>query len=205
MRAYVSGRRYVEFATCVPVPEKAQAQYMFCVFPLNTDGTNNHSSADIEPAEQILWTIPNTTLKPSQVSGELIIETEDTYRSLLLRVLNRCLAPFHKQVEVPNEKEFASQTAQVYKKGEKAVHVKAFRGSKDGRSRLLVRWNETRKCNLLDRSDLNSNIPSKPTFENRKEFILSKKKEPKRKILLTQPHQPTRLSLLPPNRNILGL
>lgn len=106
---------------------------MFCVFPFNADGINNQSSEDKEPAEQILWTVSNAILKTSQVSGELAIEPDDTHKSLLLRVLNRCLAPFQKQVEVPNEKDFASQTAQVYRKGEKAVHVKAFRGSKDGR------------------------------------------------------------------------
>ena len=111
---------------------------MFCVFPFNTDGITNTVSENTQPAEQILWTVPNTILKPSQVSGELAIEAEDTYKSLLLRVLNRRLAPFQKQIEVPNEKEFASQTAQTYRKGEKAVHVKAFRGSKDGRYRFLV-------------------------------------------------------------------
>lgn len=141
-RAYISERGSVEYATCLPVPEKAQAQYMFCIFPLNADGINNHSSEDNETAEQIMWTVPNTILKTSQVSVELAIETEDTYKSLLLRVLNRCLAPFQKQVEMPNEKEFASQTAQVQKKGERAVHVKAFRGSKDGKYRFLVHCNE---------------------------------------------------------------
>ena len=156
LRHYAGG--YVEHVTCLPVPEKAQAQYMFCVFPFNADGINNHSSKDNEPAEQILWAVPNTALKPSQVSGELAIETEDTYRSLLLRVLNRCLAPFQKQVEVPNEKDFASKTAQVYRKGEKAVHVKAFRGSKDGRYRFLILWNEIRRCNLVNRFDPNPNI-----------------------------------------------
>lgn len=106
---------------------------MFCVFPFNTDGINNKVSENAEPAEQILWTVPSAILKPSQVAGEFAMEPMHTYKSLLLHELNRRLAPFQKQVEVPNEKEFASQTAQVYKKGEKAVHVKAFRGSKDGR------------------------------------------------------------------------
>lgn len=130
-RAYMCGRP-VEHVTCLPVPEKAQAQYIFCVFPVNADGIHTPSD-DTVPAEQILWTVPNTTLKTTQVSGSLSIESEDTYRSLLIRILNRCLAPLQKQVVVPNEKEFASPTTQTYRKGEKAVHVKAFRGSKDGK------------------------------------------------------------------------
>lgn len=112
---------------------------MFCVFPFNADGINNKKlSESDEPAEPILWTVSNTILEQSQVAKELTVEAEDTYKSLLLRVLNRCLEPFQKQVEVPNEKEFASQTAQAHKKGEKAVHVKAFRGSKDGMFQFLV-------------------------------------------------------------------
>lgn len=133
----MSGRP-VEHITCIPVPEKAQAQYNFCVFPLNADGINTPSD-DTVPAEQILWTVPNTTLKPTQVSGELSIESDDTYKSLLIRILNRCMSPFQKQVVVPNEKEFASQTTQAYRKGEKAVHVKAFRGSKDGKYFFPIR------------------------------------------------------------------
>lgn len=107
---------------------------MFCVFPFNADGVHISKPAEgKEPAEQIMWTVPNTIMKQSQIAWGLELEAEDTYRSLLLRVLNRCLLPVRKQVEVPNEKEFASQTAQVARKGEKAVHVKAFRGSKDGK------------------------------------------------------------------------
>jgi hypothetical protein len=112
------------------VPEKAQANYNFCVFPFNGDGVNTAAS---DGAEQILWTVPNTVVKPTNVSGKVAVESEDTYKSLLIRVLNRCLEQYQKQVVVPNEKEFTSQTTQVYRKGEKAVHVRAFRGSKDGK------------------------------------------------------------------------
>lgn len=124
---------YTEHVVCLPVPEKAQAQYNFCIFPLNGDGTNPVSSDGAAASEQqILWTAPNTVVKSTQVSGEITVESEDTYKSLLLRVLNGCLGHFGKQVVVPNEKEFASQTNQAHRKGDKAVHVKAFRGSKDG-------------------------------------------------------------------------
>lgn len=140
----VSKRKFAnpEHIICLPVPEKAQAQYMFCVIPYNRDGVN------VPPThEQIMWTVPNTLLKPSQVSGKLSVEgEEETYRSLLLRILNKCLQPFQKQVVVPNEKEFMSQAAQVYRKGERAVHVKAFRGSKDGE--FWVFWSY-RKVQIL--------------------------------------------------------
>lgn len=114
---------------------------MFCVFPLNTEGINNSKPTEgKEPAEQILWTVSNAILEPSQILWGLGLEEGETYRSLFLRVLNRGLIPFRKQVEVPNEKEFACQTAQAYRTGEKAVHVKAFRGSKDGKFRFLIQW-----------------------------------------------------------------
>ena len=112
---------------------------MFCVFPFNADGINNSKPTEgKEPAEQILWTVSNTVKDPPRILWGLGLEDGDTYRSLFLRVLNRCLIPFRKQVEVPNEKEFACQTAQAYRTGEKAVHVKAFRGSKDGKLRFLI-------------------------------------------------------------------
>jgi hypothetical protein len=124
----------IEHIACLPAPEKAQAQYNFCISPLNGgDGINPVSGDGVSAAQQILWTVPNMVLKSTQISGEIAVESEETYRSLLLRVLNGCLGHFGKQVVVPNEKAFASQTTQAYRKGEKAVHVKAFRGNKDGK------------------------------------------------------------------------
>lgn len=122
----------VEHVVCLPVPEKAQAHYNFCVFPLHGDGvTASESNA---AAEQMLWTVPATTIKPGTIEGEIHAEEEESYKSVLLRLLNERLNRIGKGVIEPNEKQFVSQTVQAYRKGEKAVHIKAFRGSKDGMS-----------------------------------------------------------------------
>lgn len=112
------------------MPEKAQAQYSFCVFPLHGDGVTVSESNSV--AEQMLWTVPVTAPKPGTLECEIHAEEEETYKTVLLRLLNECLKRIGKEVIEPNEKEFVSQTVQTYRKGEKAVHVKAFRGSKDG-------------------------------------------------------------------------
>ena len=54
----------------------------------------------------------------------------ETYETYLQRMLNMKLR--HTKVVVPTEKEFVSATPEAHRKGEKAYHVKAFRGSKEG-------------------------------------------------------------------------
>ena len=53
-----------------------------------------------------------------------------------MRALNKCLSATAdgaaKKVVVPSDAEFASAVPQSHRKGEKAWHVKAHRGSKDG-------------------------------------------------------------------------
>lgn len=114
---------------CLPVPEKAQAQHNFCVF----------STAEGENAgEQLLWTIPSTTPKSGTVTGDIAVQPDDTYKSILVSAINMALKPFKKQVLEPSKDEFASRIAQAHRKGETAFHVKAFRGSKDGYLFLLA-------------------------------------------------------------------
>ena len=108
---------------CLPVPEKAQAQYNFCVF---SDATGDPASG------QTLWTVPNTAPKDGTVIGAAVGQPGDTYRTLLTSVINKALKPLGKYVVEPNGQEFASQIVQAHRKGETAFHVKAFRGSKDG-------------------------------------------------------------------------
>lgn len=119
-----------EHIICLPVPEKAQAQHSFCVFPFHGDGVA--ASESNSAAEQMLWTVPVTAPKPGTIECGIHAEGEETYKTVLLRLLNERLKLIGKEVIEPNEKEFVSQTVQAYRKGEKAVHVKAFRGSKDG-------------------------------------------------------------------------
>lgn len=119
---------------CLPLPEKAQAQYSFCVIPVNGDGITD-TSEGVSIPEQILWTVPNTTPKPGLCSDDVKTGTDETYKSITIGLLNERLrrrAGHSSRVIEPDPSEFVSETAQPYKKGDKAVHVKAFRGSKDG-------------------------------------------------------------------------
>ncbi len=107
----------VEYCICVPVPEKAQPQYNLCIFPRGEGG------------EQVLFTVPGGKVKGDSIQSEVSFSSEDSYKDVVVQMLNKRLKS---KVLEPNEKEFASQVAQAHRKGEKAVHVKAFRGSKDG-------------------------------------------------------------------------
>ncbi|KAL9008850.1 MAG: hypothetical protein Q9173_006070, partial [Seirophora scorigena] len=113
----------IEYCLCVPVPEKAQPQWNFCIFPTEGEGH-----------EQILFTIPGGNVKGDAIHTDTQFGPEESYKDVVMRMMNQKL---NRKISEPNEKEFASQVAQAYRKGEKAVHAKAFRGSKDGYLFLL--------------------------------------------------------------------
>ncbi|KAL8958970.1 MAG: hypothetical protein Q9193_004080, partial [Seirophora villosa] len=115
--------RSIEYCVCVPVPEKAQPQWNFCIFPTEGEGH-----------EQILFTIPGGNVKGDTIHSDTHFGPEESYKDVVMRMMNQKL---RRKISEPNEKEFASQVAQAYRKGEKAVHAKAFRGSKDGYLFLL--------------------------------------------------------------------
>ena len=108
---------------CVPVPEKAQAAYNFCVLSATTDGS---------AFDQIVWTVQDTVPKDGTFTGVPTSHPGETYQTLLILVLNEALKPYKKRVMEPNRQEFASQVVQAHRKGESAYHIKAFRGSKAG-------------------------------------------------------------------------
>ena len=108
---------------CLPVPEKAHAQYNFCILSAATDGI---------ATDQIVWTIPDAVPKDGTFVGLTTSRPGETYRTLLITFLNEALKPYKKRVVEPDKKEFASQVVQAHRKGKPAYHIKAFRGSKDG-------------------------------------------------------------------------
>jgi hypothetical protein len=58
----------------------------------------------------------------------------DTYVTSTMRSLNACMKGHGKNVIIPTEQEFASAIPQSHRKGEAAYHVKAHKGSKDGKT-----------------------------------------------------------------------
>lgn len=124
----------IEHVICLPVPEKAQAQYNICVFPIHCDGIRTGSEGTSVP-DQILWTIPNTAPKAGICSADINTTSEATFKPVIVKVLNERLKNkrgSNCRVIEPDENEFASEATPPSKRGQKAVHVKAFRGSKDG-------------------------------------------------------------------------
>lgn len=121
----------VDTMFCLPVPEKAQRQQTFVVFPLP-----GAQSYDGTPAEPLVWTMNETKGTPEAfgVSTRLHGSEEDTFVDVTLRELNTFMASLSKKTILPDEREFASEIPQSHRKGEKAFHTKAFRGSKEGPS-----------------------------------------------------------------------
>lgn len=124
----------IQHVACLPVPEKAQVQYNICVFPTNGDGITTASEGGSLP-EQLLWTIPNGSPKPGVCSDDIRFAPEDSFKAVVVKLLNdrlRGKTGTKCQVIEPDEKVFVSEVVQPSRTGQKAVHVKAFRGSKDG-------------------------------------------------------------------------
>lgn len=126
----------VDTMFCLPVPDKAQRQQNFVVFPLP-----GSQSYDGSPAEPLVWTMNETKGKPEvvSVSTRLHGSEEDTFVNVTRRELDHFMASLQKKLVLPDEREFASEIPQSHRKGEKAFHTKAFRGSKEGSSTMKER------------------------------------------------------------------
>ncbi|KAK5127504.1 hypothetical protein LTR85_006843 [Meristemomyces frigidus] len=116
----------IDQAFCLPVPEKQQRQWNFVLFP--KPGATN---ADGMPCEQVVFTMSETPPAGASSAAHQVTEN-DTFVTVTELELNRLLQPHGKRVIIPNESEFASSIPQSHRKGEKAYHVKAHRGSKEG-------------------------------------------------------------------------
>ncbi|RMY46053.1 hypothetical protein D0865_09524, partial [Hortaea werneckii] len=116
----------IEHAFCLPVPDKQQRQCNFVLLPKS--GAVSSSGA---PCEQVMFTL-NEVAPQEAISAEQKAEEGDTLVSIAERDLNAILAKHGKKIARPTEKEFASAIPQSHRKGEKAWHVKAHRGSKEG-------------------------------------------------------------------------
>lgn len=117
----------IDQVLCLPVPDKQQRQSHFAVFP--KPGALDSKGA---VAEQVLFTLNETSPPASAASTKDPVATEDTYVTVTHRAFTRMLQPYGKQVIVPTASEFASARPQSHRRGEKAYHVNAYRGSKEG-------------------------------------------------------------------------
>ncbi|RMZ04224.1 hypothetical protein D0860_06465 [Hortaea werneckii] len=124
----------IEHAFCLPVPEKQQRQCNFVLLP--EPGAVSPSGA---PCEQVLFTL-NEIAPQETISAEQKTEEGDTLVSIAERDLSDMLAKYGKKIARPTEKEFASAIPQSHRKGEKAWHVKAHRGTKEETDETGYLW-----------------------------------------------------------------
>ncbi|KAL1960194.1 hypothetical protein VTO42DRAFT_8737 [Malbranchea cinnamomea] len=123
----------IQQVLCLPVPEKTQRQFNFCIIPQSSNGGDSVPSGEAA-FESIVFTVPDGPPRTAfHGSGTPVMDSAslaETYQSFLQSALNAKLKGT--QVICPNAKEFVSAMPEAHRKGEKAYHVKAFRGSKEG-------------------------------------------------------------------------
>ncbi|EFX06425.1 negative regulator of DNA transposition protein [Grosmannia clavigera kw1407] len=129
----------IEHVFCVPVPDKAQVQHSYVLLPrgqalasLSKTTTTPNGTAGLP--EPLVFTVPAAAPKPGSVGGTAAGEAAtvaDAYNTLLHWALEGRL-PSSSQIVRTDAKVFHSMARQAYRPSEKAVHVRAFRGSKDG-------------------------------------------------------------------------
>lgn len=116
---------------CLPVPEKSQRQFNFCIIPQYSDGINPPPEGE-QAFESMVWTVSDGPAKAAFSDNGQQVGAGDgeTAEALVRRVLNENLS--HTKVVRPDERQFVSAMPEAHRKSEKAYHVKAFRGSKEG-------------------------------------------------------------------------
>lgn len=126
-----------EYVFYVPIPEKQQLQHNYILFPRSTalSATKSFPPVDFEP---FLFTVPPTAPKPGVVAGyaaATAAQVSDSYTSLMhWAITSQLLAVGNTGVTItaPDARVFHSNAKQAYRPNERAVHVKAHRGTKDG-------------------------------------------------------------------------
>lgn len=125
----------IEHAFYLPVPDKAQVQHNYILFPRGT--CLSVTSGTPSTTEPFVFTVPATPPKPGTIGGSeagSAAAVSDTYRSLFHWAIERRLKIAGNAVKIisSNPNKFQSAVRQPHRPNEKAVHVGGFRGSKDG-------------------------------------------------------------------------
>ncbi|KAI0999768.1 hypothetical protein K3495_g8430 [Podosphaera aphanis] len=129
----------IEYIFLVPIPEKSLKQHGFLFFPTNSCIPLKKQALGPSPlSEPVVITVPSTSApKSDTISGSLsqaASTVSDNYVSLLTWIITSRLTAAGNSIKITwtDEKLFASSQKQPHRPSEKAVSVKAFRGSKEG-------------------------------------------------------------------------
>lgn len=129
------------------MPEKAQAQHNYVLFPRgsslplppNKAAATTTASTTAAATEPLVFTVPSAGApKPDSISGPAASRASgvsDTYSALFDWALATSLTSagnIFASIVRADPRVFHSAVRQPFRPSEKAVHVKAFRGSKDG-------------------------------------------------------------------------
>ncbi|KAK7747556.1 hypothetical protein SLS62_009054 [Diatrype stigma] len=125
----------IEYVFYLPVPEKQQVQHNYILFPRNSYLPTKNSATTADP---LVFTVAAGAPKPGSIGGRnasAASAVSDSYATLFHWAINKCLQASHGgkvQVAAADPVRFRSVARQPHRPKEPAVHVKAFRGSKDG-------------------------------------------------------------------------
>lgn len=116
------------------MPEKSQVQHNYILFPRNSFSLSKSGTPTEEP---LVFTVSAGAPKPGSIGGpnaSAASAVSDSYTTLFHWALNKCLQAAGNNVHIvaADPTKFHSKVRQPHRPKEPAVHVKAFRGSKDG-------------------------------------------------------------------------
>ncbi|KAK7218237.1 hypothetical protein V2G26_006240 [Clonostachys chloroleuca] len=124
----------IEYIFYLPVPEKAQVQHNYVLFPR---GSYLPSKTEQAPAEPLVFTVPATAPKQGTIGGKdaaSAASVSDTYKDLFHWAIGSRLKLAGNDVKIvsADPSQFRSVIRQSHRPKETAVHVGGYRGSKDG-------------------------------------------------------------------------
>lgn len=111
------------YAFRLPVPEKNQKQYNFCLLP----ATENAPSVD-----PLIWAVNHGPLKSCKIEDPELAKIAPGPEDELENAVNAVMGKTGVKLILPSEKEFASAVREPHRKNDVAYHVKAHRRGKEG-------------------------------------------------------------------------
>lgn len=125
----------IEHIFYLPVPEKTQPQHNYVIFPRNTALAYANKNATPPAVEPLVFTVPATAPKAGTIGGAQAAQASavsDTYNSLFHWVLGNHLRAAGNKVSIVAADPKVFHSAQRGDGRGQPVHIRAFRGSKDG-------------------------------------------------------------------------
>ncbi|KAI5863536.1 hypothetical protein GGS23DRAFT_596710 [Durotheca rogersii] len=124
----------IEYAFYLPVPEKSQVQHNYILLPQHSYFNLKSTTPSVDP---LVFTVSAGAPKPGSIGGPnagAASAVSDSYATLFHWAINKCLKAGGGDVQIvaADPSKFHSKVRQPHRPKEPAVHVKAFRGSKDG-------------------------------------------------------------------------